>query len=80
MIADEEYGQPAHLTFHAADPKSSNPPDWDGARQFTTLREAVHFLMEEEGPPGAFPWILTASGRTLRPEDVTLLLNSSEGP
>jgi hypothetical protein len=80
MIADHEYEQPARLKFFTADPTPGEGSQWDDAEDFETLRDALHRLMDDEGPAGLSPWILTASDRLLTPQEITLLLNSFEGP
>ena len=69
MLTPTDLDSPAKLQYWATDlSMTSSATDWDGARGFGTLREAVQFVIEEEPEGGKQPYILAASGFILTPE------------
>ena len=81
MLTHTDLDSPALLQYWAADFTATNAAtDWDGAREFATLREALRFAMTEEAPPGKEPYILADSGFILEPEMLQGLLDSLQGP
>jgi hypothetical protein len=69
MLTPTDLDSPAKLQYWATDlSMTSSATDWDGARGFGTLREAVQFAIEEEPEGGKQPYILAASGFILTPE------------
>lgn len=69
MFASDDLKLPARLQYWATDlSMTSSATDWEGARSFGTLREAIQFAVEEEPEPGKQPFILTTSGFILTPE------------
>lgn len=54
--------------------------DWAEAEKFDNLREAMHWAVTAEPPPGKEPYIRTASGKVLDPEIVEEMWASVQGP
>jgi hypothetical protein len=68
MLTPDDLERPARLQYWAADlTMTSSATNWEGARAFGSLREAVQFALEETPEPGKQPSILTVSGFTLTP-------------
>lgn len=81
MLSDSDLDGPAHLRFEtAASAPDDAAIDWSGARSFPTLREALHWAMTAEAPPGQDAFIRTSSGRVLRPDMLEQLWASVQGP
>jgi hypothetical protein len=69
MLTPGDLEGPARLQYWTTDlPMTSSATDWDGAREFGTLREALQFAIEEEPEAGKQPYILVSSGFILTPE------------
>ncbi len=69
MLKPTDLDAPAQLRYWATDlSATSSASDWDGAREFTSLQEALQFAIEEEPESGKEPYILTDSGFILTPE------------
>jgi hypothetical protein len=68
MLTPDDLDGPAQLQYWATDlTMTSSATDWEGAREFSTLREALQFAIEEMPEPGKEPYILTVSGFILTP-------------
>jgi hypothetical protein len=81
MLTDSDLNAPAHLAFGPAGTEGAEAQiDWNGARSFDTLREALHRTMTEEAPAGQLAFLRTSSGRVLPPEELETLYASLQGP
>lgn len=68
MLTSDDLDGPAQLQYWATDLTMTNAAtDWEEAREFGTLREALQFAIEETPEPGKEPYILTVSGFILTP-------------
>jgi hypothetical protein len=65
-----ELGAPAHLQFWPAHINPTGAAAWDQPRMFETLRQAVAAAIVEAPAQAQLAWILTSSGRVLKPADV----------
>jgi len=69
MLKPTDLDAPTRLQYWATDLSStSTGTDWEGAREFATLREALQFAMEEAPEAGKEPYLLAESGLILTPE------------
>lgn len=81
MLSEADLNAPAHLRFEpAAGRAGREPADWSDAREFASLREAVHWSMNAEAPPGTHAVIRTASGQVIGPEHLEEIWSSVQGP
>lgn len=81
MLTAADLDAPAKLHYE----NEGTPPDerrrnWDDAREFPTLREAVHWAMNAEAPAGQHAVIRAASGHVLEPEILEEIWASVQGP
>jgi hypothetical protein len=65
-----EFKAPAQLQYWPAHVHPTGPGAWDHPRPFPTLREAVAAAINDAAPQSQVAWILTSSGRTLKPADI----------
>ncbi len=79
MLTKSDLDGPAHVRFEPAATEDIRI-DWNGARSFTTLREALHWVTTAQAPAGQEPFIRTSSGRVLRPDILEGLWASVQGP
>jgi hypothetical protein len=81
MLSEPDLNSPADLTY---EPAGAEVPDgqidWSEAQSFATLREALHWAMTAEAPPGQLAYIRASSGLVLRPEMLEGLWSSLQGP
>ena len=80
MLTDADLNGPAHLAYEPAAGTADGQIDWDQARPFASLREALHWAMTAEAPPGKEAFIRASSGAVLRPEMLDGLWSSLQGP
>ena len=80
MVKTQDLDAPAKLQYAAAGRADARLPDWGDARDFASLREAVHVAMTEDPPAGKEPFILTGSGAVLAPATLEVLFDSLQGP
>lgn len=81
MLTKADLDAPARLHYEAQDPLlRKGQRKWDDAREFPTLREAVHWAMNEEAPAGCHAVIRAASGHVLEPEVLEEIWASVQGP
>ncbi|SCY88220.1 hypothetical protein [Microvirga guangxiensis] len=81
MVPDTDWDATAHLQFEPmATPKGSTPPHGSDVIEFSTLREAVHWAMNNEAPAGMHAVIRTASGEVIEPSHLEELWASLQGP
>ena len=79
MLSDADLKAPARLRYQPA-AVGEGQIDWNGAREFPSLREAIHWAMTEEAPAGQEAFIQASSGTVLRPEMLDSLWSSLQGP
>ncbi|GGH19895.1 hypothetical protein GCM10007036_23100 [Alsobacter metallidurans] len=79
-VTRDELDGPARLRFCKMSEGLLKPEDWEGARQFPSLREALHVAANEEAPPGTEAFIVTNAGRTLKPEQLAVTWDAMQGP
>jgi hypothetical protein len=81
MIAETDLNLPARLQYEPAGTAMADAQiDWSNAREYPSLREAIHRVMTEEPPPGRLAYIRCDSGFILRPEMLESLWSSLQGP
>jgi hypothetical protein len=81
MLTQADLNAPAKLHYETVGAsKGGAQRDWSGAREFPSLREAVHFAMNEEAPAGKHAVILAASGHVLEPDVLDEIWASVQGP
>ena len=69
MLTETDLNGPAQLHYEpAATELADSQINWNGARAFASLREALHWAMTAETPAGQAPFIRASSGFVLRPE------------
>ncbi|MGO4573437.1 hypothetical protein [Microvirga sp. 2TAF3] len=81
MLSKEDLDARASLKFETAGAHlDGGRIDWSDAENFDSLREAMHWAMTAEPPPGKEPYIRTASGRVLDPDMLEQVWVSVQGP
>jgi hypothetical protein len=80
MLTEEDLGAPALLHYEPADGQGAAQRNWDEAREFPSLREAVHWAMNEEAPAGTHAVIRASSGYVLEPQLLEEIWASVQGP
>jgi len=81
MLTQTELDAPAQVGYGPANADvSEHNVNWNDARSFASLREALHVTMNEEPPPGEVAYIRAANGHVLRPELLEQLWSSLQGP
>jgi hypothetical protein len=81
MLTEADLNAPAQLHYETVGlSKGHAQRDWSGAREFPSLREAVHHAMTEEAPAGTHAVIRAASGHVLEPEHLEEIWASVQGP
>lgn len=81
MVTKEELEARASVAFERAGVHlESGQIDWNHAEKFDSLREALHWAMTAEAPPGKDPYVLLASGRVLDPDVLEQIWASVQGP
>lgn len=78
MLTPSDLDAPARLRY--GPPGSTQEIDWSGARDFASLREALHMAMTQEPPAGQEPTIRLASGAVLGGSQLQSLFDSLQGP
>ncbi|PSC03618.1 hypothetical protein SLNSH_17675 [Alsobacter soli] len=79
-VTQDELDGPARLRFCKLGESLLKPDGWESARRFPTLREALKAAATEEPPAGAAPFIVTNTGRTLKPEQLAVTWDAIQGP
>jgi len=79
MLTKDELDAPAHLQYEPIGTKAGQGHPSD-VREFATLREAVHWAMNNEPPAGMEAFIRTASGAVLGPRHLEEIWSSLQGP
>ena len=79
MLTKDELDAPAHLQYEpmGAGGSPGHPSD---VREFPSLREAVHWAMNNEAPAGMQTVIRAASGAVLGPRHLEEIWSSLQGP
>lgn len=81
MLTKEDLDAPAHLNYEkVGGTVDREHRDWSDAREFPSLREAVHAAMNEEAPAGMHAVVRAASGYVLEPEHLEEIWASVQGP
>jgi hypothetical protein len=80
MLTPTDLDGPARLQYATAGQDTADPGGWSQAREFASLREALHLAMAEEAPPGKAPFIRAESGLVLGPAMLEGLWTSLQGP
>jgi hypothetical protein len=81
MLTEADLKSPALLRYETIGALAAETPDtWIGAREFASLREAVHWAMNAEAPAGKHAVIRAASGFVLRPDMLEEIWASLQGP
>ena len=81
MLTAADLNAPAYLHYEAVGtPSGKADRDWGDAREFPSLREAVHWSMNEEAPAGTHAVIRTTSGVVIEPEHLEEIWLSVQGP
>lgn len=78
MLNKEDLDAPAHLQYEPIGTAGQGHPS--DIREFTTLREAVHWTANNEPPAGMEPVIRAASGAVLGPRELEEIASSLQGP
>lgn len=80
MLTETDMDGPAHLQYEpigAGEGGQGHPSD---VREFSSLREAVHWAMNNEAPAGMQAVIRAASGAVLGPRHLEEIWSSLQGP
>jgi hypothetical protein len=79
MLSKAELDAPAHLQYEpiGAQVGQGRPSE---VREFASLREAVHWSMNNEAPAGMQAVIRAASGAVLGPRHLEEIWSSLQGP
>ena len=81
MLTEQDLNSPAVLQYETTGSAIADKEvGWDDAREFASLREALHWALNAEAPAGQEAYIRTASGFVVRPEMLEGLLSSLQGP
>ena len=78
MLSKAELDAPAHLQYEPIGTAGQGHPS--DVREFNTLREAVHWAMNNEAPAGMHAVIRTGSGEVIEPGQLEELWSSLQGP
>ncbi|WP_406857904.1 hypothetical protein ABEG18_09910 [Alsobacter sp. KACC 23698] len=79
-VTTEELDGPARLRYCRAGDGLTDGTEWEKARRFASLREALHVVATEDPPAGAEPYVMTNVGRTLKPEQLAVTWDAIQGP
>jgi hypothetical protein len=80
MLIEADLNAPAHVRFETVGSPAEAEGDWSDAREFPSLREAVHWAMNAEAPAGKHAVIRASSGFVLGPELLEEIWASVQGP
>ncbi len=80
MLTEADLNAPAQLHYGAVGASGDRGSDWNDAREFPSLREAIHWIMNAEAPAGKEALIRTASGAVLGPPELEQIWLSVQGP
>jgi hypothetical protein len=79
MPTRHDLDAPAHLQFEPMGPDAEQKSPSD-VMEFSSLREAVHWAMNNEAPAGTHAVIRTASGDVIDPGHLEEIWSSLQGP
>ncbi len=79
MLTDTDLDAPAHLQYEPIGTTGGQGPAGD-VREFASLREAIHWAMNNEAPAGMHAVIRAASGAVLGPRHLEEIWASLQGP
>ena len=79
MLTQTEMDAPAHLQYEPIG-QGGSPGHPSDVREFPSLREAVHWAMNNEAPAGMQAVIRAASGAVLGPRHLEEIWSSLQGP
>jgi hypothetical protein len=79
MLSKAELDAPAHLQYEPIGTQAGQGHPSD-VREFATLREAIHWAMNNEAPAGMEAVIRAASGAVLGPRNLEEIWSSLQGP
>ncbi|WP_230533160.1 hypothetical protein [Microvirga roseola] len=80
MVTQSDWDAPAHLQFEPMSTEEVGQGTPSEIVEFPSLREAVHWSMNNEAPAGMHAVIRTASGATIGPTELEELWASLQGP
>jgi hypothetical protein len=81
MLIEADLNAPAYLRYEKVGaPVDDGQRDRSGEREFSSLREAIHWAMNAEAPAGMEAFIRTASGAVLGPVQLEEIWLSVQGP
>ena len=81
MMAEKDWDAPAHVQFEPMGATGGSGTNGSGEiREFSSLREALHWTMNADAPAGTHAVIRTASGEVIGPEELEELWSSLQGP
>ncbi|MGO4705731.1 hypothetical protein AB4072_08140 [Microvirga sp. 2MCAF38] len=81
MLTKTDLDEPARLQYETVGTRvDESGLDWNQAKTFTSLREAVHWAMTTEAPAGQHAVIRAASGLILNPDMLEGIWSSLQGP
>lgn len=79
MLIKSDLDAPARLQYWPIVPDLYESARWEDARRFQTLREALRAAVTEECPAGKAAYLLTASGITLKPDELPEIWSGLQG-
>ena len=80
MLTETEMDAPAHLQYEPIGAQGGGQGQPSAVREFPSLREAVHWAMNNEAPAGMQTVIRAASGAVLGPRHLEEIWSSLQGP
>lgn len=80
MLSEADLDAPAHLQFEPLGSTGGGAGAGKDIREFPSLREAVHWAMNNEAPAGTHAVIRAASGAVLGPRQLEEIWSSLQGP
>jgi hypothetical protein len=80
MVPETDWDAPAHLQFETMGTQKGGPAAPSDITEFNSLREAVHWAMNNDAPAGMHAVIRTASGEVIEPSHLEELWSSLQGP
>lgn len=80
MLQQSDLDAPAQVHYETMGAAQGGQRDWGDAREFGSLREAVHWAMNNEAPAGTHAVIRASSGFVLEPDLLEEIWSSLQGP